>query len=209
MTKSVSPGQANDAEMAAIVERFERLYASLGGRAEPEPEEAPAPATALFGQENFELPADQEWAVDARDFETGDAAAAAQLRFEAEPLDGRAAGAIDSAEDIDDAVAILRDGESKRPLRAEGHPQAARDEVEEVDELEDLAPPPARRSHSLRRYAVPALAATIFATLATGYVVTRHNDAPAPSAVLSSPLKLDYDLAPSKAGEAIVARKTR
>ena len=182
MTESAQKTQASNAEMAEIIERFEQLYAASG------PEEPPAAvaeeprAEPLFAENEFELPARTEPAPPYPDV-VDRGVDEPQHRIEPQ---------MSGETDVEEAFAILRGAEPKGSRPAP---------VRDFEDKEDDPPPAAamrleQRPHALRRYAVPALAATLFVGLATGYVVTRHNEAPASPAAgaPAGPLKMDYSL---------------
>lgn len=184
MPDSAQKIQRPDAAMAEIIGRFEQLYAAStpeepAGIAAP-PDPGPTP---LFADNEFELPSPSSAAHEQQRIEPVLAEPQARIEPHVGPTD------------LDEAFAILRSAEPKRSSTA------ARD----LEDKEDVPPraPRKRRAvrttspRSLRRYAVPALAATLFVGLATGYVVTRHGEAPTSataSAAPAAPLKMDYSL---------------
>jgi hypothetical protein len=213
-----------DAEVAELIDRFERIYASLGPD-EVEPESTSSP-TALFGDGDFELPlGTDERSEPAGSAERVNAVANGAARSgQIEPsLNERAAARSEPEHaetadelDLEEAFALLRGGENK--ARSGVTPRAADPDADaEAESPAELPPGRSERSavqpkaaNNYRRFAVPALAAMLFMGVATGYVIIRQNDSSsatsAQSAAPSAPLRLDYQLQQQPRRDALAAR---
>ena len=195
MPDSAKPQAAPDAEMAELIARFDRLYEAL----EPEePEEVAERAEAVphFADAEFDLPSPFEGGADspAEVVEREIAAESPVMETNQEPVG-----------DIDEAFAILRGAEPQRPVAISRDFEDKEDEPAPAPQFA-----PVERSNPLRRYAVPALAATLFVGLAAGYVAIRHTEAPgaAPSvAVPNAPLRLDYSMRQPAARDAFAEQR--
>lgn len=170
-----------DAEMAALVTRFEQVYASLPQPEEPQRDALPQESLVLR-DDAFKLPFDDvpssiTSTIDAREHEA-DVSFAIRVEPRNDP------SAAEDPQDIEQALALLRSVEAP-PRRIE-----ARDTA-------DLEPAAGKRGRTLRRYAVPALGVTIFIGVLSGYIVSRYTESGESNhskVVINAPLRLDYGL---------------